>query len=272
MYKKTSASLLRFLTLALLCFILMALDQKKIVIPGVKSVLQTAVTPLEYVVAWPKTAINFTRDYFTLQHQLVYAEHNWQEQRLLLEARLQQLNVLKIQNAQLQRLLDSPVVEKQEDFLLAKVITLKSDIASHEILLNQGARAGLQVGQAVAAAEGIVGQIIEVNALNARAMLVTDSRSAVPVFNERSQENFIVVGTGNADTLGLMNVSSSADLKVGDRLLSSGMGGHFPAGFPVGTVSLINAGAKNFVQIVVKPAVNLAKVQLVVIPFETDSR
>lgn len=268
LYRQTSVSLLRFLTLVLLCLVLMALDQKQILIPRVKSLLQTAVTPLEYAVAWPKSAIGFARDYLTYQHQLVAAEHEWQDQRLLLEVRLQKVNALKLQNEQLQSLLKSPVVEKEEKFLLAKIVTIKSDALSHEVLLNRGSRSGVVIGQAVAAAEGIAGQIIVVNNADSRAMLVNDNRSAVPVINERTQENFIVVGTGNADTLGLMNVSSSADLKVGDKLISSGMGGHFPAGFPVGSVASINSHAKTFAQIEVKPAVNLATLQLVVIPFE----
>ncbi len=271
LYRQTSATFLRFLTLLLLCLILMVLDQKQIIVPRVKSVLQTMVTPFEYAVVAPSRAVAFVRDYLTIQQQLVTAEHSWQEQRLLLKAQVQQVNALKIQNQQLQTLLDSPVVTREDKFLLANIVQLKSDALSHEVLLNIGVHSGVMVGQAVVAAEGIAGQIVVVNSLNTRAMLVSDSRSAVPVINERTQENFIVVGTGLADSLALMNVSSSADLKVGDRLISSGMGGHFPAGFPVGTVAMIDTKVKTFAQITVRPAVNLAKLQLVVIPFEASA-
>ncbi len=269
LYRQTSATFLRFLTWLLVCLVLMVLDQKHFVVTRIKSVLQTMVTPLEYAVAYPGKAVVFVRDYLTIQHQLVHAEHRWQDQRLLLEAQVQQVNALKMQNQQLQTLLDSPVVEREDKFLLAKVVTLKNDAFSHEVLLNRGANSGLAIGQAVVAADGIAGQIIATNPLNARAMLVSDSRSAVPVVNERTQENFIVIGTGIADSLALMNVSSSADLKVGDRLMSSGMGGHFPAGFPVGIVALIDTNVKTFAKINVKPAVNLAKLQLVVLPIES---
>lgn len=268
LYRQRPASFLRLLMLVLLCLVLMALDQKKLFIPRVKSALELVVIPLEYAVVWPGQALATLRDYLMLQHQLVYAEHHWQDQRLLLEAQLQQVNALKIQNQQLQALLDSPVVEHQQDFLLAKVLSLKSDAFGHEILLDRGSRADITVGQAIIASEGIAGQIIDINPFNSRAILITDTRSAVPVVNQRSQENFIVVGTGAMDQLGLMNVSSSADLHVGDVLISSGMGGHFPAGYPVGVVTAIDSHTKALAGIHIKPAVALTKLRLVIIPFE----
>lgn len=246
----------------------MACDQRQVVVPRVKAWLSVVVTPLQYAVAWPGQALDYLKDYLTVQRQLVQAVHHWQDQRLLLEAQLQQVNALKLENQQLQSLLSSPMAEQQDRFLLAKVLQLATDAFNHEVMVNRGSQAGVKTGQAVLAAEGIVGQIIEVNPLAARVMLVSDSRSAVPVIDQRSQENFIVIGTGDPNSLSLMNVSSSADLQVGDRLLSSGMGGHFPAGFAVGVVTAIHPQAKSFAQIQVKPAVNLAKLQLVLIPFE----
>lgn len=270
-YRQRSSSLLRFLLLVLCCLSLMALDQKRIVIPRVKSMLAVVVMPLEYAAAWPSQAISVTSHYLRWQHQLVNDNQHWQEQCLLLKAQLQQTRALTLENQHLHRLLASPVVTQQQPFLLAKILAFKTDGFSHELLLNRGASNQVSAGQAVVAAEGIVGQIIETTPFNTRVMLLTDTRSAIPVLNQRSQENAIVIGTGDDHVLSLMNVPSSADFKIGDLLVSSGMGGHYPAGFPVGTVSAIQTQAKDQAQIQVTPAVALTKLQWVIIPLDTEA-
>lgn len=270
-YRQRSSSLLRFLLLVLCCLSLMALDQKRIVIPRVKSMLALVVMPLEYAAAWPSQAFFLAQDYFKLQRELVGDKRYWQSQSLLLKAQLQQMRALELENQHLKSLLGSSVVDRRQAFLLANILAFKTDGFSHELLLDRGASAKVSAGQAVVASDGIVGQVIEVNPFNAKAMLLTDTRSAIPVINQRSQENAIVIGIGEDQQLSLMNVSSSADFKVGDVLVSSGMGGHYPAGFAVGTVSAIQSQAKDLAQIQVKPAVALTRLQFVIIPLATET-
>lgn len=270
-YRQRSSSFLRFLWLVLCCLSLMALDQKRIVIPRVKSMLALVVMPLEYAAAWPSQAFFLAQDYLKLQRELVDDKHYWQNQSLLLNAQLQQTRALKLDNQHLKSLLGSPVVAHHQAFLLANILAFKTDGFSHELMLNQGASANVSAGQAVVASDGIVGQVIEVSPFNAKAMLLTDTRSAIPVINQRSQENAIVIGTGEDRLLSLMNVPSSADFKIGDVLVSSGMGGHYPAGFPVGTVSVIQSQAKDLAQIQVKPAVALTRLHFVIIPLDTEA-
>jgi rod shape-determining protein MreC len=98
-------------------------------------------------------------------------------------------------------------------------------------------------------------------------MLLTDSRAAVPVLNQRTHENLIVTGTGNDATLQVLSVSSASDIKVGDVLLSSGMGGHYPVGYPVGVVQQVISKDGAASKIFVKPAASLNQLQLVLIVF-----
>lgn len=245
----------------------MVLDHKKIAVPRIKTALQAAITPIEYVIILPERAFNFTKDYLTLQHELIHDKYHWQDQRLIMQAQLQQLNALKIQNQQLQALLKTTPVQQDQHYIVAKVISLNGDSFNHEYLLSHGSTDGVYDGQAVIAADGVIGQVIQVNPVNSRVMLLTDARSAVPVINQRTQENFIVIGTGDNSWLQLMNAPSGADLKPGDTLLSSGLGGHYPEGYPVGVIVKISNSETNAIRKVwVKPAAALDKAQLVILP------
>ncbi|MBS0570277.1 MAG: rod shape-determining protein MreC, partial [Proteobacteria bacterium] len=98
---------------------------------------------------------------------------------------------------------------------------------------------GVRVGEAVLDAHGVMGQVVEVLPDTSTVMLITDPAHALPVKGERTGLRGIVRGNGTLDSLDLPNVPISADIKVGDKLVTSGLGGHFPAGFPVGTVRTI---------------------------------
>lgn len=255
------------LLIASLCLII--LDQQKLFPSQIKTYLQMSVTPLQYGVTLPERGINFLRDYFTLQHELLHDKKKWQSQQLLLQAKLQEMATLKQQNQELQSLLRTPSVTENHKYLLARITAINSTAHTREILINQGQKAGLKVGQGIVAADGIIGQIIQVNPLNSRAILLSDPRSAIPVTNHRTQENLIVLGNGNNQELTLLNPSNN-DLKVGDQLFSSGLGGHYPPNYFVGTISALKMQGKNIQQVLITPAANLNRLHLVLIIFTND--
>src|SRR6185312_7929506 len=148
-------------------------------------------------------------------------------QLLLAQARLSRLTTVSEQNLRLQELLD---VQRSlgVGVQLAKIIDVDTDPFRHRVVLNVGANQGVSVGQAVIDARGVMGQVVDTLPNTSTVMLITDPTHALPVTIER--------GGGELDRLELPHIPVSADVKVGDRLISSGLGGHFPAGFPVGEI------------------------------------
>lgn len=263
-FYKTRVLGIRFWILLLLSVAIMAGDYRQIVVPKVKALLQVVIDPLQYVVTVPGRVYISARDYLTLQHELVHAKQHWQDQKLQLEVQVQQLNALKIQNQELQALLKTTPVQQNQKYILARVEKINMGGLSRQIIIDRGSNDGIEPGQAVISDQGIVGQVIQSNSLNSRVMLLTDSKAAIPALNQRTQENLIVTGTGK-DTLTVLDVSSTMDLKIGDVLLSSGMGGHYPSGSPVGTVVNVVHGNSNLSKVFVKPAANMNQFQAVLV-------
>lgn len=259
-----------FWILLFLSILLMTLDQKKILLPRIKTTLQSLFIPLDYAINAPTRAVHLLHDYFIAQHTLVHNQKNWQAEQLILQAKLQELNTLKQQNLELQSLLKTTPVEQKQKYLLARVISINTEAHTREILINRGSHAGIKIGQGVVAADGIIGQVIEVTPISSRVILLSDPRSAIPVINERSQENFIVMGNGNNQALTLLDVPNNANLKIGDVLLSSGIGGHYPTHYPVGTISAITNQAKTASRVHITPSTNFNRLNLVLVVFIKD--
>ena len=120
---------------------------------------------------------------------------------------------------------------------LASLVDIDLDPFRHRIVLDAGSRRGVREGRAVIDGEGGVGQVTAVTALNSTAMLISDPSHAIPVQVVRSGLRTIAYGTGSIDRLLLPNIPLSADVRSGDELITSGLGGTFPAGFPVGRIT-----------------------------------
>ncbi len=141
---------------------------------------------------------------------------------------------------------------------LVGILDIDLDPTRQRIVLEAGSEDGVLVGQAMIDAGGVLGQVIEVGPHRATALLLTDPEHAIPVQVARSGLRTIAFGTGRTDQLRLPNIPQSADIRVGDRLVTSGMGGRFPAGFPVGTIeSLHPDDTRLFVVAEARPAARL---------------
>lgn len=141
---------------------------------------------------------------------------------------------------------------------LAGIIDIDLDPSRQRIVLDAGSTEGVVVGQALIDAGGVLGQVIEVTPRRAIALLLTDPDHAIPVQVTRSGLRTIAFGTGRTDRLRLPNIPQSADIRVGDRLVTSGIGGRFPAGFPVGVVEALHPDdTRLFVVAEARPAARL---------------
>src|SRR4029077_14926301 len=126
-----------------------------------------------------------------------------------------------------------------ESFSEARLINADTDPFSQKITLNKGKLQGVQVGQPVIDAHGLVGIVASLEDRNSRVLLLTDPSFAVPVQSVRSGERAIAVGSGPGGELRLNYVPRTADFVEGDQLVTSGIGGRFPIGYPVGTITSI---------------------------------
>ena len=145
---------------------------------------------------------------------------------------------LVAENARLRALLGSSS-KIEGDALIAEVLSLEQRSDRHRLIIDKGERDGVRVGQAVIDSTGLLGQVTEVMPGLSRVMLVTDPSHAVPMLNERTGQQIIAEGTGDRQQLSVRFISVSADIRLGDSLVTSGLGRRFPRGYPVGQISNI---------------------------------
>jgi rod shape-determining protein MreC len=235
LFAEGAVSTLRLIVYLAFAVALMVLDHRGNYLESMRRAASVVVEPAYRLAALPASLARATRTAVATQDQLASENRDLRQQLLIAEARLNRLDTVVAQNARLKDLLDA-----QKNLGLsvqfARLVDVDLDPLRHRIVLDVGANQQVTVGQPVIDAHGVMGQIIEALPNTSIAMLITDPTHATPVIVERSGVRTIAYGSGAIDQLKLPNVPISADVKVGDRLLTSGLGGRFPAGFPVGEV------------------------------------
>lgn len=248
---------LRLILLLILSMALMGYDHQTHKLQSMRSTLSTIVAPIQYSVNLPFKLAAWLHDSAATHSTLVEENANLKAQMLLLNSQMQKLMDLEKENNQLRALLESSP-RTGERMLVAQLLAVNSDPFVHEVVLDQGKKQGVYVGQPVLDASGVMGQVVEVGPLTSRILLITDARSAVPVQNHRTGMRFIATGVPGQDVLRLQHVTDTADVKQGDLLVTSGMGLRYPVGYPVGTVRRVNRDSgQAFVDVLVKPAAYL---------------
>ncbi|MCY4427241.1 MAG: rod shape-determining protein MreC [Halieaceae bacterium] len=189
------------------------------------------------------------------------------EQELLLKGQLQQMLALRAENERLRKLFAARLT-LPEDMQAAELIGIGPDPARHLVVLDKGKRDGVYVGQPVLDADGLMGQVIEVSSTSSRVLLVTDLTHAVPVRVIRNGVRAIVEGSGKQYQMNLRQVSFTTDIKVGDVLVTSGLGGRFPEGYPVGVVTALERDpGRAFVSARVRPKAQLDRSRHVLLAY-----
>ncbi len=226
---------LRFLGYAILSIALMFLDRREGWMEQVRYALQGATYPLQLAVSSPSAAWGWVQESVRTRETL-RAENGELRNRLRnLELRTMRYEALAQENAQLRGLSAAlpPVAEK---WLVAEIVHVELNSLRPRVLINRGSNNGVFKAQAVLSDEGIVGQTTHVGPWSAEVILITDPEHAIPVQIERTGLRTIAVGTGNEGELGLPYLPGNADVKSGDLLITSGMGGVFPQGYPVARI------------------------------------
>ena len=257
LFGEGASSTLRLIFFLMLGGVLMAADRRGHYLQQLRAITHLVVEPLYRVAALPADAARSVRQAIA-DREALRAENTELKQMLLItQARLNRMGAVSEQNLRLQSLLE---VQRSLGLgvQLAQLIDVDLDPFRHRVVLNVGSSEGVKVGQAVLDATGVMGQVIEVLPHTSKVMLITDLQHAIPVTVERTGLRTIALGSGTVDKLDLPNIPVSADIRVGDKLITSGLGGTFPGGFPVGEiVKLETAKGGSFAVGTLKPAAAL---------------
>lgn len=245
------------MALLVISIVVLWLGHRSAFLKNAYTVLSAITLPVQYAVHWPIKGFDLLRDALTTNKTLKQENTVLKNELFKLSLDLQQLQSLQAENKYLYALLGS-LKKLEKKGLIAEILRVDADPLSHKFILNKGQNAGLKVGQPLLDAYGIMGQIIEVNPHTSTALLITDVNHAIPAKVNRTGTRLVVEGTGSYDELVAYHVSSAADIREGDLLVTSGLGRLFPAGFPIGTVTkVVQESGQPFTKIIAKPIAKL---------------
>ncbi|MBL0485278.1 rod shape-determining protein MreC [Aeromonas caviae] len=236
-------------------------DSRFGVFSHVRVYLSSLVSPLQYIANAPGTLLDTMSTQVQTRADLIEQTKQQEQQLFTLRSRLLKMDQLEHENQRLRELLGSPV-HKESRKMVAELLSVDSDPFSHQVLINKGALDGVYNGQPVINDQGVVGQVLHVGSTTSRVLLITDSSHGIPVRVLRNDLRAIASGSGELDKLELRNLPRNTDVQVGDLLVTSGLGGRFPEGYPVATVTRSDyVEGKPFAQIEAKPLVALDRLR-----------
>lgn len=232
--------------------------------------LTDLVTPIIIIADYPSRSTEAVMALFASRSSMSREIEVLRKDLLLLKAQTQKMAALGAENERLRDLLGS-AGKLEDNVLVAEIIGLDPDPESQVLILDKGKKAGVKVGQPLLDAEGLMGQVIETSTYSSRVLLITDVSHSVPVQVNRNNIRIITVGTGKIDELELVHVPDTSDIVVGDLLVSSGLGGRFPVGYPVGRVTqVIHDPGKPFAIVKAKPSALLDQSRHVLLVFTEE--
>ena len=245
-----------FLTLAALSVGLMVADQRYQQIDRIRESLSRVIYPMQRAVDFPFRATDWVTGSFADRSRLRQENLALTTRLRLANLQLQRFAVLEEENRRL-RDMRANTTGIAEKVLVSSILNVDLDPFRHRVLLDKGAVDGVFKGQAVLDGDGIFGQVSKVNAATAEVILISDAEHAIPVQSNRSGVRTIAVGTGDQNKLSLPFVTVESDLQPGDLLLSTGLGGVFPPGYPVAQVSKVKRAGSTFALVEAKPTAKL---------------
>jgi rod shape-determining protein MreC len=244
---------------------LMFADYHYKTLAAVRGTLSVLVAPLQYAVDYPVQIVGWVQALARSKKALLDENMQIRYQQTMLEAKMQHVLALREENSQLKELL-STSAKASTHIMAAQILAVDTTNARQILVLNKGSRDGVYTGQPVLDAKGIMGQVVDVGLLTSTVLLISDSKCAVPVRNNRTGERAILMGTNNIGQLSLINLPKTSSIEPGDMLVTSGLGRHYPEGYPVGRVqSVQNLPGEAFVTVLVNPVALLNRSRLVLL-------
>jgi rod shape-determining protein MreC len=255
--QRTTGLLLRCVLYSLLALGLIIVDKRYERLIKIRQYLSVVAYPVQVAVASPFDGWNWFKDSVTTRDALRADKAKLEAELRVAQFRLQRYEALEAETQRLRALRDS-TAGVTDRFVIGDVMDVDLDAFRERVLVDKGAGDGVYVGQAVLDSGGVFGQVARVGQLTSEVILVSDPAHAIPVQINRTGLRTIAVGTGDLSRLKLPYLPTSADVIVGDLLVTSGLGGGFPAGYPVGTVAEVKRDpAQSLADVDVKPAAAL---------------
>jgi rod shape-determining protein MreC len=247
---------LRALLLSLISLGMMYADSRTDYLAQARIYAGMALYPLQRAIAFPQDVAALF-EHFHSREALLAENRQLREERLEMSARLSRQEALEADTNRMRELLAAATALARK-VRIAEILSIAQDPYRQQIVINKGSDDGVYRGQALVDAYGVMGQIIQVNPANSVALLVTDANHGIPVEINRTGLQTIALGRGDAQSLSLPFLPSNADIKVGDLIVSSALGGRFPAGYPVGKIYEVHhQPGEHFAEAIANPAAKL---------------
>ncbi|MFT7223602.1 MAG: rod shape-determining protein MreC [Cellvibrionaceae bacterium] len=233
----------------------------------VRSKLDLLNLPFYWVTNIPNRLSGWLNNNLVSRRELLEENRTLRNQVRVQDARLQRMASLAAENLRLRQLMNSSEII-QDRVLVAELIGISPDPLVHKVIVNKGSKDGAYIGQPLLDAFGLMGQVVSVTSHTAQVLLITDNTHAIPVQVIRNNVRIVAEGIGDFHRLQLRYVSSTMDIEEGDILVSSGLGGRFPVGYPVAQIDRITHDpGEPFASVIVRPAAQLNRSRHVLLVF-----
>ncbi len=264
-FHRGPSPLSRLALLGLLSIALLFADTRFRYLEGVRQVVAVALYPFQRAVLLPGEAFSYVADYFASKRQLADENARLKEQLLTQTPAATSAPLLEAENVRLKALLDT-ARRYPHAAIAAEVLYVGRDPFSQKVFINKGTDTGIKAGDAVIDELGVVGQVTRAYPMMSEVTLLTERDYAVPVKIERNGIRSLLFGNGTGRAPELRFTAPSADVKVGDRLVTSGIDGTYPAGLAVAEVIDIDRDTgQMFARIACKPLAGVDRSQFLLV-------
>lgn len=244
--------------------ILIAVDARTELLAPVRSALGSVAAPIQFAARSPYRLWSWLAESTAARQSLAQRNAALERELLIAKGNVTRYQALRMENARLRQLMDS-TGRVEDDVLVADLIATYT--SPQQVVVDKGQLHEVAVGNAVIDSAGLFGQVVETTAFTSHVLLITDPTHAVPVRVLRNDVRAIAVGTGTG-RLRLKDVAVTLDIVEGDELVSSGLGGHFPTGYPVGVVDRVSRDpTEPFADIMATPSAQLERSEQLLVVF-----
>ncbi|MGO3396920.1 MAG: rod shape-determining protein MreC [Serratia proteamaculans] len=236
----------------------------------IRNYMDTAVSPFYFLANGPRKVLDSVSETLATRQQLELENRALRQELLLKNSDVLLLGQFKQENARLRELLGSPL-RQDEHKMVTQVISTGSDPYSDQVVIDKGSDNGVYEGQPVISDKGVVGQVVAVAKVTSRVLLICDASHALPIQVLRNDIRVIAAGSGCADDLQLEHLPNNTDIRVGDVLVTSGLGGRFPEGYPVAVVSSVKVdNQRAYTVIQARPTAGLQRLRYLLLLWGAD--
>ena len=247
----------RLIFMIILSSVLMYQDYQGTYTIKLRSYLSASLYPIQYLINLPNNLQKSFYANFLNREEIISQNQQLKEENLNLKSQMQQIYRLESENKRLYKLINSKP-KTENTYLFADIVSTSKILNKHQILINRGSRNGIKLGSSIVNADGIVGHVIRDQIFASEVLLISDLEHAIPVEIVRTGLRSIAIGTGEFNKLRINTLPTNSNLQKDDIIITSGLGGRYPEGFPVGTITEISREVGSpFLEVEVLPFANL---------------